>query len=79
MGKIQDSLGLHDISSKGGMRKLLLAVQERVAVEVDVGVVNALLAEGVSDPFAGHGCCHQRHNVAHPARQLEHDDHQGDY
>lgn len=51
----------------------------RVAVKSDVGVVDAVLAESVAHPLAGHGCGHQRYDVAHSARQLKHDHHQCNY
>ena len=42
-------------------KKNYLAIQERVAIQVDVGVVNSRLAQGVANPLAGHGSAHQRH------------------
>lgn len=50
----------------------------RIAVESDVGVVDAVFTECVTDPFAGHCSSHEWNNVAHSTRELEHDDHQSD-
>ena len=58
------------------MPELFLVIQEREAVESDVGFVDAVAAEGVAHPFAGHDGRHQRNDVPYAARQLEHDHHQ---
>lgn len=65
-------LGLHHVGRKRRVRELVLGVQERVAVEGNVRVVDALPAQRVPDPLAGHRGRHQGHYVAHAARQLEH-------
>lgn len=59
------------------MSEFLLAVEERVTVQVDMRVVDALPAEGVADPFAGHSGSHKRYDVPHSASQFEHDDNKG--
>lgn len=67
----------HHLPGQRGVRELLLGVQEGVAVEADVRLVDTLSAEGVAHPLAGHDGGHERDNVLQTAGQLEDDDHQG--
>ena len=48
----------------------------RIAVESDVGVVDSIFAECITDPFAGHCRRHEWNDVAHSTRELKHDNHQ---
>ena len=68
----------HHLTRQCCVRELLLGVQEGVAIEANVRLIDALAAERVTHPLAGHDSCHQRHDVLQAAGQLEHDDHQGD-
>ena len=68
---------LHCVSSNSGASEFLFIVEEGIAVETDVSVVDSVSPECVAHPFAGHGGSHQRHDIAHPSRQLEHYHHQG--
>jgi len=41
-----------------------------------VGVKDSIFAKWVTNPFAGHGHCHEWNVVAHSAREFKHDNHQ---
>lgn len=69
---------MHNIGGQGSVLELFLAVEEWVAVETDVCVVDALLAERVSDPLASHRRGHERHNVPDASGELEHNHDQRD-
>ena len=60
------------------MRELLLIIEERVAIQTYVAVVDALVPESITHPLAEHGGGHQWHDVLETSGELEHDDDQRD-
>jgi len=70
-------LGLHNICCKRRMSKFFLAVEERVPVQFNVGVIYTLPTQGISYPLASHGSCHQWYYVVYTSSKLKHYHHQG--
>lgn len=71
----------HDLR-RGNVRDVeevvVRVVEEGVLVEADPRLVDAAAAEGVADPFGDHDGDHDGEDVRQGARELEHDDDDGD-
>mmetsp|Transcript_34302 Transcript_34302/g.74086 ORF Transcript_34302/g.74086 Transcript_34302/m.74086 type:complete len:249 (-) Transcript_34302:1484-2230(-) len=73
----RDQLRLHDVAAALVERDRDLLLQERVALEKDVQVVDAFVYS-ISNDFRDENSQHEGDDVGHPAGELQHDGHQGD-